>query len=74
MKTIQRAVADNDSLVRMPYRLYWLQGRYRNVVATSPPPPTARRAVDPAEVASRMGISPRRLGSLVAAMIHREPY
>ena len=75
MKTIQRAVADNDSLVRMPHRLFWLQGRYRKVVAQLRAASKGEAyAVDPAEVASRMGISPRRLSSLVVAMIHQEPY
>jgi RNA polymerase primary sigma factor len=74
MKTIQRTVADNFSLVRMPHRLFWLQGRYRKVIdelitAAEGNP----RDLNPDEVASRMQISPRQLSSLVRAMIRKEP-
>ena len=75
MKTIQRAVADNYSLVRMPHRLFWLQGRYRKVVAelraASDGDP---REFNVVEIASRMRISTKRLRSLLKAMIHQEPF
>ena len=74
-KTIQRAIADNHSLVRLPYRLFWLQGRYRRVVAE------LRAASDGGtcelnlvEIASRMRISPKRLRSLLKMMIRQEPF
>ena len=75
MKTIQRAVADNFSLVRMPHRLFWLQGRYRKVIDELRAASDGdTRDFNPAEIASRMRISPKRLSSLVKAMIHQEPF
>jgi RNA polymerase sigma factor (sigma-70 family) len=75
MKTIQRAIAENSSLVRMPHRLFWLQGRYRKVIAELTAASNGNtHDFDPAEVASRMRISPKRLSSLVKAMIHQEPF
>jgi RNA polymerase primary sigma factor len=74
MKTIQRTVADNYSLVRVPHRLFWLQARYRKaVVELRAASDGDMRAVDPAEVASRMKISPKRLGSLVTGIVFQGP-
>src|SRR5262249_47764180 len=75
MKTIQRAAPDNFSLVRVPPPLFWLQGRYRKVVDKLRAASNGTlRDIDPAEVASRMKISPKRLNSLVKAMIRQEPF
>ena len=74
MKTIQRAVADNSSLVRMPHRLFWLQGRYRKAVAELRAASDGQtREMNSSEIAARMRISPKRLGTVVKAMIHQEP-
>ena len=75
MKTIQRTVADNHSLVHMPHRLFWLRGRYRKVVAELRAAANGEtREVNLAAVASRMKLSPKRLSSLVTAMIHQQPF